>query len=234
MQKPLRSEAAFVFLLNFLAVPKEQIIIPKYLAMKIAMGEHQQLDFKYAINDAKKIAITFSAFANTDGGTILVGVKDNGSIAGTKIEEEMFMIDAAATVHCVPPVKYKTQTWKAGDKYVLEVIIEPSNYRPHAVADNEGNYIAYIRRGDQNFPAPGVLLQYWKSSHTPITEKYFHTEKEKKLFELLNANEGRTVSQLSKITNIPRSVVTTLLARFMRWDLVEMEFDQGIAKFRGK
>jgi hypothetical protein len=221
-------------LLNLLAVSKDQIIIPKYLATKIALGEHQQLDFKFAINDAQKIAITLSAFANTDGGTILVGVKDNGAIAGTKIEEEMHMIEAAASVHCIPPVKFNTQAWKAGGKYVLEVMIEPSTYRPHVVADKEGNRVAYIRRGDQNFPAPGVLMQYWKSNHTPMTEKYFHTDKEKKLFELLDGSEGRTVSQLSKTTNIPRSVITTLLARFMRWDLVVMEFDQGIAKFRGK
>lgn len=215
-------------------MPKEQIIIPKYLAIKIAQGEHQQLDFKYAINDARKIAITMSAFANTDGGTLLVGVKDNGAIAGARPEEESHMIEAAATLYCHPRVDYKTQAWKAGEKYVLEVIIDPSKHRPHGAVDIDGNKVAYIRRNDQNFPAPGVLIQYWKSDFTPATEKYFHTEKEKKLFAALNASEGHSVSQLSKLTNIPRPVVTTLLARFMRWELVTMNFDQGVAKFIGK
>jgi hypothetical protein len=215
-------------------VIKEQIIIPKYLAAKIALGEHQQLDFKYAINDARKIAITLSAFANTDGGTLLVGVKDNGAIAGAKIEEETHMIESAATLYCSPRVEYKTQGWKSGDKFVLEVIIEPSRLRPHMAIDENGDRTAYIRRNDQNFPAPGVLMQYWKSDFTPATEKYFHTEKEKKLFAALNVSEGHSVSQLSKMTNIPRSVVTTLLARFMRWDLVIMNFDQGVAKFISK
>jgi len=48
----------------------------------------------------------------------------------------------------------------------------------------------------------------------------------------LSQKEGFTVSQLSKMSHIPRPIVTTLLARFMRWELVAMEFDQNIARFR--
>jgi predicted HTH transcriptional regulator len=213
---------------------KESITIPKYLQQRIAEGEHQTLDFKYAVNDARKIAITLCAFANTDGGTLLIGVKDNGSIAGARLQEEEHMIQAAATMYSKPPIEYSTQGWKAGDRYVLEVIIPSSRYRPHQAVDETGEWKAYLRKHDQNFPAPGVLMQFWKSEHTPMTERYFHTEKEKRLFEALSHKEGYTVSQLSKVSRIPRPIVTTLLARFMRWDLVTLEFDQNIARFRSK
>ena len=39
----------------------------------ISQGEHQQLDFKFEVSDSKKIARTLSAFANTDGGRLLIG-----------------------------------------------------------------------------------------------------------------------------------------------------------------
>lgn len=212
----------------------QTVQVPKYLQMRIAEGEHQRLDFKYAINDARKIAITLSAFANTDGGTLLIGVKDNGAVAGTNLEEEIHMVEAAAKMFCRPPIEYKTQGWKAGYRYVLEVIIEPSQIRPHEAQQEDGQWVAYIRQHDQNFPAPGVLRQYWRSDFTPVTEKYFHTPKEKKLLESLNHEQGYTVSQLARMTDIHRSVVSTLLARFMRWELITMEFDQGIARFRTK
>ena len=33
----------------------------------ISEGEHQQQDFKYRVTDARKLAKSVSAFANTDG-----------------------------------------------------------------------------------------------------------------------------------------------------------------------
>ena len=55
----------------------------QYIHALIAEGEHQQQDFKFEISDARKIAKTLSAFSNTDGGRLLIGVKDNGKIAET-------------------------------------------------------------------------------------------------------------------------------------------------------
>ena len=69
-----------------------------YIQKLIEKGESQTLDFKFEVSDSRKIARTFSAFANTDGGTLLIGVKDNGAIAGVRTEEEYYMIEAAALV----------------------------------------------------------------------------------------------------------------------------------------
>ena len=77
-----------------------------YIHALIAEGEHQQQDFKFEISDARKIAKTLSAFANTDGGRLLIGVKDNGKIAGVRSEEEKYMIEAAAQLYCIPEVEY--------------------------------------------------------------------------------------------------------------------------------
>lgn len=66
------------------------------LEVLIAQGEHQQQDFKFEVSDSKKIARTLSAFANTDGGRLLIGVKDNGKISGIRGDEEYYMIEAAS------------------------------------------------------------------------------------------------------------------------------------------
>ena len=55
-----------------------------YIHRLISEGEHVHQDFKFEISDARKIAKSISAFANTEGGRLLVGVKDNGKIAGVR------------------------------------------------------------------------------------------------------------------------------------------------------
>lgn len=70
----------------------------QYIQQLVNEGEHIHQDFKFEISDAHKIAKSLSAFANTEGGRLLVGVKDNGKIAGIRSEEEIYMIEAAATM----------------------------------------------------------------------------------------------------------------------------------------
>ncbi len=48
----------------------------------IEQGEGLHLDFKFEVSDAPKIARSLVAFANTDSGTLLIGVKDNRKTAG--------------------------------------------------------------------------------------------------------------------------------------------------------
>jgi len=62
----------------------------------IAKGEGERLDFKQTITSAQKIAKTLSAFANTKGGVLLVGIKDNGSPAKIQPEEEKYMLEMSA------------------------------------------------------------------------------------------------------------------------------------------
>ena len=64
----------------------------QYLQSLIREGEHQQQDFKYRVSDAQKLAKSVSAFANTDGGRLLIGVRDDGNMSGVRSEEEIYMM----------------------------------------------------------------------------------------------------------------------------------------------
>jgi len=136
--------------------------IPKYIANLIASGENQTLDFKFEISNASKIAKTLVAFANTDGGKLLIGVKDNGTIAGIRTDEEVFMIESAAKLFSKPAINYSIKPWNINGKQILEVSINSGNNKPYLAKDNEGNWHAYLRVNDQNFIANNILTRFWK------------------------------------------------------------------------
>ena len=130
------------------------------LEKMIAEGEHLHQDFKFFLSDARKIARSVAAFANTDGGRLLIGVKDNGKIVGIKNEEDLHMIEAAAQVFCKPEVDYEPFIWEYGGKRVLEVRIAASPRAPHTAPAEDGRPTVYIRKADENKVASAVERRY--------------------------------------------------------------------------
>ncbi len=197
----------------------------------IAEGEHQRLDFKFEIADARKIAKTFVAFANTDGGRLLVGVKDNGAIAGVRSDEEYFMLESAARIYCKPAVPFDFTEWRVNGKTVLEVTVRKSEAAPHFAETEPGSWHAYIRSGDQNFPANRVLLRVWKNRKRPTGVSLRIGEPEKLLLQFLQDNPSITLSHFAKLARIRRSAAESILVRFISMNLIEMQFGESQVRY---
>ena len=110
----------------------------RYIQELISQGEHSQQDFKYKVMDAHKLAKSVSAFANTDGGRLLIGVRDDGHISGVRSEEEIYMMHAAAFEFCKPAVSIKFDTYHVEGKTLVVATIPPSEKRPIFAIDEEG------------------------------------------------------------------------------------------------
>lgn len=171
----------------------------KHIINLIKQGEHQTLDFKHSITDSKKIARAMVAFANTLGGTLLIGVKDNGSIVGIDSEEEYYMIEAAAQMYCKPEVPFKVSKWNINGKTVLEVVINPTKNKPIKAPDKSGDYRAFVRINDENIVASPIQLKIWKTERHRKSLQMVLSEKENALFDFLKTNQRITVGQFSRI-----------------------------------
>ncbi len=137
----------------------------------VAKGEHQQQDFKYAVGDAIKIARSVSAFANRDGGRLLIGVKDNGTIAGVRNEEDAYVVETAAALYCRPavPVSFHAYGVAAGVT-VISAEIAAAGVRPVYVAEADGSLRAYWRVADENIAAHPLMVSAWemRATGTPL------------------------------------------------------------------
>jgi predicted HTH transcriptional regulator len=132
-----------------------------FIKKVISRQEGLQLDFKQNLSSQSKIAKTIVAFANTEGGTIVVGVSDKGKLIGIDIEEERYMVEEALKHYCLPPVDltydtYEIDYWEeeklANEKYLLFLQIPKSTLAPHFARDEQGKLTYYIRSNDQSIP----------------------------------------------------------------------------------
>lgn len=187
-----------------------------YIYDLISEGEHQRLDFKFAITDSKKIARSLSAFANTDGGILLIGVKDNGQIAGIRSEEEYYMIEAAAEMYCTPKVEFKAKEWNIEGKIILEITVDPSPNKPHKSPHHNDKLCSFIRINDENVVAPEVIEMAWKKiadlqgTHIRISAPV------ERLLKYLEVNSTISLNQFKKIGKVnylaARRILSDLIA----------------------
>lgn len=197
----------------------------QYIQNLVTEGEHIHQDFKFEISDARKIARSISAFANTEGGRLLVGVKDNGKIAGIRSEEEIYMIEAAANMYCKPTVELQTYTYRIGGKTVLEICIDEATAKPICALDENNIPKAYVRIKDENILATPVHLKVWQHSKKETGTFVQFTEKEQKLLDILKAGKQLTLNQCCKLSKINRPTLCNLLADFIRFGLVVPVFE---------
>ncbi|MDP3914328.1 MAG: ATP-binding protein [Bacteroidota bacterium] len=187
----------------------------------IQQGEHQTQDFKYCISDSKKIARSLVAFANTDGGRLLVGVKDNGRIAGVRSEEEYYMVESAAKMYSNPPIAFTTKQYLVEGKTVLEVIIEPSSEKPHFARDDEGKWWAYFRKDDENRLANKVMLEVWKKQKSTDGILINYSDSEKILLDYLENHEKISVSKFARIAHITYKQAEQIIINFRALDILQ-------------
>lgn len=205
-----------------------------YIQKLISEGEHIHQDFKFAISDARKIAKSLSAFANTEGGRLLVGVKDNGKIAGVRSEEEIYMIEAAATLYCRPEIELETHIYHIEGKDVLEVQINESTQKPIYALDENNHPWAYVRIKDENILGNPIHLNIWKHDREEKKVIITYTQREQQVLTILKQQGALTLGQCSKLTRMNRKQISRLLADFIRFGLVEQYFEEHTFYFRLK
>ena len=194
-----------------------------YLQQLISEGEHQQQDFKYRVSDAVKLARSVSAFANTDGGRLLIGVRDDGHLSGVRSEEEIHVMHQAAYKYCRPEASIKFDTYHIDGRTIVMATIPPSARRPVFALDEEGKKTAYIRIADENIVASPVHLAIWRESQQEQGAMMTYTDSVHQLLDVLQG-PALTLNLLVRRSRLPRPKVIRLLARLIRFHVVQWEY----------
>lgn len=206
----------------------------KYLLHIIEGGENQHLDFKFEINDARKIARTLVAFANSEGGKLLIGVKDNGKIAGIRSEEEYYMLEAAATLYCKPQITTTAKKWFINGRTILEVEVPRGDLRPYFAMDASGRWRAFIRVKDQNIMVNSIQIQVWNNEKKGKGIFLEYTEKEKVLLNYLKENSEISLPYYCRIADISYRKASGILARLVSIKVVEIIYSGKRTMYRLK
>ncbi|MCQ2307659.1 MAG: ATP-binding protein [Bacteroidales bacterium] len=210
---------------------KKKEMTSGHIQKLISEGEHQMLDFKFEISDCKKIARSLVAFANTDGGRLLIGVKDNGVISGIRSEEEKHMIQTAAELYCKPEVEFSAKEWNINGKTVLEVIIPKSRHHKHKAPNHNNIYKVYVRVKDENIVANSILLKVWKHEKEKNFVKITFSEEEKMLLKYLDEHKTVSFDEFLEISHLKKRAAENIFVNFILIGMVKMDISEKKISF---
>jgi len=197
-----------------------------YIKGLIEEGEHYQQDFKFLINDSKKIAKSFSAFANTYGGRLLVGVKDNGVVAGVRSDEEIYMLEAASNLYLKPAIEFSKKVWNVEGKIVVEATIPKGMNFPYKALSEEGKWLAYVRVKDQNYLANSVQMKIWNNVRFKRNIRIRYEKEEQWLMDYLNQNQRISLNLFAKKVKISRHVAENIIVKLIMVNVLKLNYSE--------
>ncbi len=172
---------------------------PKSTIEIIKQGEGLTIEFKRIIDSPYKIAKTLSSFANTSGGTLLIGIGNDGAILGISSElNELQKLERAASALIETPLHIAFSTEKLDGRKILRVTIEESADKPHYAINEKSQKIIYIRVKDKSVPIPKLLIQ---GEGDADTEKLLSNRHVKSLISYLKSTDTVTARAFSRIIN---------------------------------
>jgi len=205
----------------------------------IEEGENVHIEFKQRFSSYEKIAKELIAFANTDGGYLLLGIDDNKSIYGIESEKSDYeLIKETAEKYCEPPIEFKTYLFEIENKEIMVVQIEESKRKPHRIQDYKKHLDintaqVYLRVNDKSVLASKEMI---KILQTQSSEKslinYAIGTNEKIVFDYLDKHEKITVKELSRIANISERRASRTLIKLVRANILFIHIkDNGESYF---
>lgn len=199
---------------------------PADLVRLVRIGEGYHLEFKQRVSSPARIAREAIALANTWGGTILIGIEDDGSILGVKdSEEELFDLRIAFNDHCDPPIPLAFEIVPVSRKRdVIVVTVAQSDKKPHAFVDLESGQATdvFVRVDEHTIVASPEMTQLMKHRQSDEGVQFEFGEKELFLLRYLETYGSTGVDEYSRLAKISRDDASSTLVTLAKAEILQL------------
>lgn len=191
----------------------------------VLRGEGEHLEFKKKALHPDKIVREMVAFANSGGGTLLIGVEDNGRISGVSFpEEEKYVMEAAIARYCQPAVPYELEIISIGSgKWVLKYRIPKGSEKPYYWMENpvsEKGQV-YVRSGEQSLRASYEMYAILKAGKK---EGFVQMgEKESALFSLFKGRTSLSIPEFALLSGMGKRRTSRLFVSLVLRGVLEIQ-----------
>lgn len=186
-------------------------------------GEGLKVEFKKKAAFPDKIVREIIAMANTEGGVLLIGVDDDGTVSGQRfIEEEVFVMEKAIRELIKPALEYQVEVIKLNAKKGVAVFqIPKSEQRPHYILD-QNRKRAFVRVADRSIQASKEMWEILKRDKKQQDMVFTYGEKETVLMKTLAEKGKVTLNDFQNLAKLPRFLASKTLVRLVLANVIQI------------
>jgi predicted HTH transcriptional regulator len=175
------------------------------LKLLVSRGEGASLEFKRKATFPEKIVREMIAFANTKGGLLLIGIGDDGTLAGLKYPEEELHVMSEALKKVRPSLEYHvTMIPIAQARTVIQYEIPESKRKPHYILGERKVKESFVRVDDKSIKASRELREIVKRKQRMKDIRFHYGEHEKFLMQYLDEKKAITLKEFIALSGLRR------------------------------
>lgn len=184
-------------------------------------GEGTFLEFKRTVPGAAKIAREMAAFANTHGGTVLIGVDDDGTLMGVEgYQEEEFLLKKAANEYCNPSIDINIELVPFGVRDLLVVRVPEAKNKPIFIRGEKP--AVFMRENDRSKRVSRERIKILEYKHSDGTVSFQYGPNEQKLFRYLNEYGEINVSKFTDLIDENRQKAADILVNLVNANILRL------------
>lgn len=192
----------------------------------VSFGENDCQIFVENVDDALEIGKTMVALSNSNGGSILIGLKKNGKIIGINPDDEIQKLTSISKSFCEPNIIFSSRVLQEGFRMTLEVSVLTSEIKPCKLIGISSINGVYIRKKNQNILANKILLNVWKYKERNEIKPIEFSKEELSVLDLIKNNPFISLTQIYKKSASPMIEIDYILVRFISWDVILMDINE--------
>jgi predicted HTH transcriptional regulator len=189
----------------------------------VAEGEGQHLEFKHKVAHPEKVVREMIAFANSEGGTILIGVDDNHELVGLKYpDEELLTLNETLQKSVKQKLIFHDSLIKLTEKKsVLRIDVPPSEKPPIYFWLNDKERESYVRVNDMSIKASKEMNEIIRRKQQKKDVRFYFANHELALMKHLDANPFITLYEFQKLSGLghfaaSRKLILLVLANVLK------------------
>jgi predicted HTH transcriptional regulator len=186
----------------------------------ITRGQNVSLEFISHIENHLAITRTIVAFANTDGGRVIVGINKKNKIVGVLPAEELKLLEELISNDCLPAVTFESRVIEDGRHLLLEIDIPKSTNKHKAKAD-DGEMRFYHRIKDTTLVGNRVIIKLWKLQDESTPKPMDLDDNLKAIFEYIEEHKPVTISNIFRFFALNKNDINLYIAQLNYWGYID-------------